>query len=152
MRILGLDYGQKRVGVAITDPLGITAQGLEVITFTDPQVLLARVGDLCSKYDVEKIVVGLPLRLDGSRGPAAEMAKQFKDLLKKSIGLPVIMVDERLTTRAAEQVLLAGNVRRKKRKGLQDKLAAVLILDTYLRTIETKEGGNADSPANNPKR
>ncbi len=144
MRILGLDFGQKRIGVAITDPLGITAQGLEVISAVDRPSALTRIREICSQYGVEKIVVGLPLRLDGTRGPAAETAEQFKDLLKKATGLPVVAVDERLTSREAEKVLLAGDVRRKNRKAVRDILAAVLILDTYLRMVETGRGVNTD--------
>ncbi len=137
MRILALDFGQKRIGVAVTDPLGITAQGLEVLTYNDRLSALARIREICHQYEVGKIVVGLPLRLDGTRGPAVEMVEEFRDLLKKTTRLPVVTLDERFTSRAAEKVLLAGEVRRKNRKAVQDMLAAVLILDTYLRMVET---------------
>ncbi|HHX87282.1 MAG TPA: Holliday junction resolvase RuvX [Firmicutes bacterium] len=144
MRILGLDLGQKRIGVAISDPLGITAQGLEVISCVDRQLAVDRILKICRQYGVEKIVVGLPLRLDGTRGSAAEAAEQFKYLLAKTTGLPAVSVDERLTSKAAEQALLEGDVRRKNRKAVRDMLAAVLILDTYLRMSKTSRGVNAD--------
>ena len=132
MRILGLDFGEKRIGVAVSDPLGITAQGLEVISGMDLSSAVERIKEICNQYEVERIVVGLPLRLDGSRGPAVEGAERFRDLLHGSTGLPVIMVDERFSSKAAERVLLSADLRRNKRKGIRDKLAAVLILDTYL--------------------
>ncbi len=146
MRVLGLDFGERRIGVAITDPLGITAQGLEVIPGTDLTLALERIKEICGQYEVEEIVVGLPLRLDGSRGPAAEGAERFRDLLGRATELPVKMVDERLSSKAAEKVLLAADVRRKKRKGIRDKLAAVLILDTYLGRIKRNGAADVERP------
>ncbi len=144
MRILGLDLGQKRIGVSISDSLGITAQGLEVIEYVDRLSALSRIKEICSRYAVEKIVVGLPFKLDGTRGTAAEAAEQFQKLIKEATGLPVVAIDERLTSKAAEKVLLAGDVRRKNRKKIRDMLAAVLILDTYLRMRETGRDGSID--------
>ena len=140
MRILGLDFGEKRIGVAVSDPLGITAQGIEVISGTDLSSAIERIKEICNQYEVERIVVGLPLRLDGSRGPAVVGVERFRDLLHDSTELPVVMVDERFSSKAAEKVLLVADLSRGKRKGIRDKLAAVLILDTYLNGLKTNPG------------
>jgi putative holliday junction resolvase len=132
MRILGLDPGEKRIGVAITDPLCITAQGLAVITYEQPEEALAQVAAICREYAVEKIVVGNPLNMNGTSGPASVHAVQFADSLKALLGLPVIMIDERLTSVSAERTLISGGANRKKRRKVQDKLAAALILEQYL--------------------
>lgn len=132
MRILGLDPGEKRIGVAITDPLCITAQGLAVITYEQPEEALEKVAAICLEYAVEKIVVGNPLNMNGTIGPAAEHALHFADSLKTLLGLPVIMIDERLTSVSAERTLISGGANRKKRRKVQDKLAAALILEQYL--------------------
>ncbi len=132
MRILGLDPGEKRIGVAVSDPLGITAQGIDVITYTDLEEALARIEGVCSTYSVEKIVVGNPLKMNGSRGSASGKAEIFAKALRNKLGLPVEMIDERLTSSTAEKTLLTANVRRKKRRTVKDKLAAVLILEQYL--------------------
>lgn len=143
MRILGLDLGQKRIGVAISDPLGLTAQGLEIVPCENWESALTRIGEICSKFNVEKIVVGLPLRLNGTRGAAAASMDKFRERLHRTTGLPVVAIDERFTSKVAEQVLLEGDVRRKDRKAVRDMLAAVLILDTYLRMLETKRGSSS---------
>ncbi len=132
MRVLGLDPGQKRIGVAISDPLGITAQGLEVISFATPEEALDRIEEICHSYNVEKIVVGNPLKMSGARGSASEQAELFAGALRGKLGLPVEMIDERLTSGSAEKTLIAGGVRRKKRKAVKDKMAAALILEQYL--------------------
>lgn len=132
MRILGLDVGEKRIGVAISDPLGKTAQGMMVLTSQNREAVLQKLAALCLEHDVARIVVGLPLNMDGSRGPAVEAVEKFAAALKRKTGLPVSFIDERLTTRAAEKTLIDGNVRRRARKEVKDMLAAVLILDTYL--------------------
>lgn len=149
MRILGLDLGQKRIGVAISDPLGITAQGLTVITYEKPAAALERLAALCREYGVTRIAAGLPLRLSGERGEAAKAAEALAAAIGKRTGLPVEFVDERLTTRAAERTLIAGNVRRKARKEVRDMLAAVLILETYLSSAVKPKGQPA---ANKSKR
>lgn len=137
MRILGLDPGEKRIGVAVTDPLGITAQGIEIISFTSLEDALDKIEALCLSYGVEKIVVGNPLRMSGEKGAAAEKAEKFAAELSNRVDLPVIMIDERLTSGSAEKALLEGGVRRRKRREVKDKLAAVLILRQYLALRES---------------
>lgn len=139
MRVLGLDPGDKRIGVAITDPLGITAQGLAVISFTEMDKALQAITDICRQYSVEKIVVGNPLNMNGSQGPASAQAIRFAEKLTEKLDLPVIMVDERLTTVSADKALLEGDVSRKKRRKIRDKLAAAMILETYISAQRNKE-------------
>lgn len=139
MRILGLDPGEKRIGVAISDPLGITAQGMEVISYTEPEQALRRLSEICNDYSVEKIVVGNPLNMSGSRGSASELAEKFADTLSSRTGCQVEMLDERLTSGSAEKTLIAGGVSRKKRRKVKDKLAAVLILEQYLALSESRK-------------
>lgn len=135
MRILGLDYGSKTVGVAVSDPLGLTAQKVETIWRKQENKLrrtLARIEELAAEYDVEKIVVGLPKNMNNTLGERAEKSLEFKEMLEKRTGLPVEMWDERLTTMEANRVLMEGGVRREDRKEHLDSLAAVLILQGYL--------------------
>ena len=132
MRILGLDIGHKRIGVAVSDPLGITAQGITVLTYEDSNRVLDKLSEICREYEVEKIAAGLPLNMDGSRGEAVQFVENFTARLKEKIGLPVALIDERLSSKAAERTLIAGGVRRRGRKAVKDKLAAVLILESYL--------------------
>lgn len=142
MRILGLDYGSRTCGVAICDPLGITAQGLETIVRKEENKLrrtLARIEALVAEYGVEKIVLGLPLNMDDTVGPRAEKTMQFKEQLERRTGLPVILQDERLTTVEAEEVLIEAGVRRENRKQYVDKLAAVFILQAYLDAMPKTE-------------
>ncbi len=131
-RVLGIDPGEKRIGVAITDPLGITAQALDVICFTNIDEALSRIEEICRQYDVEKIVVGNPLNMNGTQGYAAVRAARFADRLQEKLGLPLIMVDERLTSVSADKALLEGDMSRKKRRNKRDKLAAAMILETYI--------------------
>ncbi|MGM0652301.1 MAG: Holliday junction resolvase RuvX [Bacillota bacterium] len=145
MRILGLDPGEKRIGVAISDPLGITAQGLEVISFTDIDQALNRIDHICLDYSVQKIVVGNPLKMSGSKGSASEQAEKFADSLSSKTGLPVEMLDERLTSGSAEKTLIAGGASRKKRRRVKDKLAAVLILEQYLALKDSRKNRGANS-------
>jgi putative Holliday junction resolvase len=132
LRILGLDIGHKRIGVAISDPLGITAQGLAVIDCKDMAAALVRLADICREHGVTRIVAGLPLHMSGDRSEAAEKIEKFAAAIEEHTGLPVELVDERLTSRMAEKTLIAGNVRRKARKEVRDMLAAVLILESFL--------------------
>lgn len=132
MRILGLDIGQKRIGVALSDPLGITAQGLTVIVYETMAGALDRLVELCQEHGVTRIVTGLPLHMSGDRGEAAEKVERFAAAIRKRTGLPVEFMDERLTTRAAERTLIAANVKRRARKEVRDMLAAVLILESFL--------------------
>jgi len=132
VRILGLDPGEKRIGVAVTDPLGITAQGIDVINYTDLKEAVGKISEICTRYEVGKIVVGNPLNMNGSKGFQSENAIQFADQLKEELGLPVVMVDERLTSISADKALVSGGVSRKNRREVKDKLAAALILEQYL--------------------
>lgn len=138
MRIMGLDYGSKTVGVAISDPLGITAQGIETIQRKEENKLrktLARIEELAKEYEVEKIVLGFPKNMNNTVGERGEKSLEFKDMLERRTGLPVIMWDERLTTVEAERTLIESNVRRENRKQYIDKVAAVFILQGYLDSL-----------------
>ena len=140
MRVLGLDYGSKTVGVAISDPLGITAQGIETITRKDENKLrktCARIEALIEEYQVEKIVIGLPKHMNNDIGIRAEKSMEFAEMLKRRTGLEVQMWDERLTTMEAERTLIESNIRREKRKKYIDKIAAVFILQGYLDSVKS---------------
>ncbi|MGY3751124.1 Holliday junction resolvase RuvX [Vagococcus acidifermentans] len=135
MRIMGLDVGSKTVGVAISDPLGWTAQGIEIIKIDEElgEFGLERVKQLAEEYRVEKIVVGLPKNMNNTIGPRAEASLAYGDMLKEQLQLPVDFQDERLTTVQAERMLVEqANTSRSKRKKVIDKLAAVMILQNYL--------------------
>ena len=140
MRIMGLDYGSKTVGVAISDPLGITAQGIETITRKDENKLrktCARIEALIEEYQVEKIIIGLPKHMNNDIGIRAEKSMEFAEMLKRRTGLEVQMWDERLTTMEAERTLIESNVRREDRKKYIDKIAAVFILQGYLDSVKS---------------
>ena len=131
MRIMGLDYGTKTVGVAISDALKITAQGIETIERKEENKLrrtCARIEELIKEYDVEKIVLGFPKHMNNDIGERAEKALEFGEMLKRRTGLEVVMWDERLTTVAAERTLIESKVRRENRKQYIDKIAAVFII------------------------
>lgn len=132
MRIMGLDVGDATIGIAISDPMGWTAQGIEVIRRKGEERDLARMAQLISQYEVDKIVIGLPKNMNGTIGPRAEKVIAFQERLIEKFGLPVLPWDERLSTVAAERTLLEGDVSRAKRKKVIDKLAAVYILQGYL--------------------
>jgi putative Holliday junction resolvase len=133
MRILGLDLGDKKIGMALSDPMGWTAQGLEVITSKgSANADIAKIKEYVERYEVEKVIIGLPLNMDGSSGPRAEKAKAFADRMGKRLKIAVEMIDERLTTVAAEKLLIEADLSRKKRRKVVDKMAAVLILQSYL--------------------
>jgi putative Holliday junction resolvase len=131
-RILGLDLGAKRIGLAVSDPLGITAQGLEVWVRRDRQADLDHLFKVARDYDVEHLVVGLPRHLDGRPGAAAPEIMEFAGALGEALGVEVIFWDERLTTVAAERLLVQADVSRRRRRQVVDQLAAVLILQSYL--------------------
>lgn len=142
MRIMGLDYGSKTVGVAISDPLLITAQGIEIIRRKDENKLrqtLARIEELIVQYEVEKIVLGFPKNMNDSIGDRAELALEFQEKLERRTGLTVVMWDERLTTVAADKTMMEAGIRREHRKEYVDKIAAVLILQGYLDYLAGKE-------------
>lgn len=142
MRILGLDYGTKTVGVAVSDPLGYTAQGVETIVRKDANKLrktLARIEELIRTYEAECIVLGYPKHMNNDIGERALATESFKGDLERRTGLPVILWDERMSTIAAERTLMEGGVRREDRKTYVDKLAAVFILQGYLDAQAHKE-------------
>ena len=144
MRIMGLDYGSKTVGVAISDPLGITAQGIETICRKDENKLrrtCARIEKLISEYEVGQIVLGLPKHMNNDIGDRARRSMEFGEMLRRRTGLEVVMWDERLSTVEAERTLIENNVRREDRKKYIDKVAAVIILQGYLDALAA---GNAD--------
>ena len=134
MRTMGLDVGTKTVGVAISDALGWTAQGIETIKVDEAagQFGMKRIRELVSEYEVSGFVVGYPKNMNNTVGPRGEASEHYAELLKKRFGLPVTLWDERLTTMAAERTLIDADVSRKKRKTVIDKLAAIMILQGYL--------------------
>ena len=135
MRIMGLDYGSVTVGVAISDALKLTAQGIEIIRRKEENKLrptLRRIEELVAEYEVDTIVVGYPKNMNNTEGPRAEKSKEFAAMLEKRMGLPVVMWDERLTTVAAHNAMLEADLSRKKRYEAVDMVAAVLILQGYL--------------------
>lgn len=131
-RVLGIDCGEKRLGLAISDTSRTLATPLAVHERQDPRSDLKFLSDLVSQYQVTEIVLGLPLNMDGSLGPKAQQVLEFKKLLEEHLQLPVSTFDERLTTAEAERVLLEADLSRRKRKATRDALAAVLILQGYL--------------------
>ncbi len=135
MRIMGLDYGSKTVGVALSDPLGITAQAAETIWRKEENKLrktCAHIEELIREYEVERIVLGLPKHMNNDIGERAKKALEFGEMLRRRTGLEVVMWDERLTTVEAERTLIENKVRRENRKQYIDKIAAVFILQGYL--------------------
>ncbi len=132
MRIMGLDVGDKTVGVAVSDLLGLTAQGVETIIRTSNKVAINRIRELVSEKDIKKIVVGLPKNMNGSIGPQGEKVLSFAKKLEGKLDVEIVFQDERLTTVAAEKMLISADVSRKKRKKVIDKVAAVYILQGYL--------------------
>ncbi len=145
MRVLGLDYGARRIGVAICDELGMTAQGMTTIIRKNREADLNAIGDFIHRYDVERIVIGYPLRLDGSEGIQCEKVNRFARRLEMRFSLPVIRRDETLSTKEAEEILHEAGGRRDKRRGRVDRLAACIILQGYLDALarEGKDGNKA---------
>lgn len=145
-RILALDPGTKRIGVALSDELGWTAQPLETFERKSLDADIAHIKELVRRHEVREIVVGMPVHLSGRVGPAAQSAQQFLEALQAAVGIPVLAWDERLTTKAAEQMLIEADVSRKKRKGVVDRVAAALLLKSYLEYLSSLQPA-ADSPA-----
>ena len=142
MRIMGLDFGSKTVGVAISDPLLITAQGIEIVRRKHEDKLrqtLARIEELIVEYEVEEIVLGQPKNMNATEGERVALTMEFKEKLERRTGLPVHMWDERLTTVAADKAMMEAGVRREKRKDYVDMIAATLILQGYLDYRKNKE-------------
>ena len=142
MRIMGLDYGSKTIGVAISDPLGLTAQGIEIVRRKSPTKLrqtLARIEELIAEYEVDRIVLGYPKNMNNTEGERCQKTQEFKELLERRTGLTVVLWDERLTTVAADRTMMEGGIRREDRGQYVDKLAAVFILQGYLDGLAMKQ-------------
>ncbi len=149
MRIMGLDYGSRTVGVAISDAMQITAQGIEIIRRKDENKLrqtLARIEELIEKYEVTEIVLGFPKNMNDTLGPRVEATLEFKEKLERRTGLPVAVWDERLTTVSADKTMMEAGIRREHRKEYVDMIAAVFILQGFLdrRAMKQKEDRTED--------
>jgi putative Holliday junction resolvase len=136
-RILALDPGTKRIGVALSDELGWTAQPLETFERKSLAADVAHIKELVHCHEVREVVIGMPVQLDGRMGPAAQSVRQFLEAVQAGVGVPVVTWDERLTTKAAEQMLIEADVSRKKRKGVVDRVAAALLLKSYLEHLSS---------------
>lgn len=132
MRVMALDVGDKRIGIAVSDPLKITAQSLETLNRTNLKKDILYLSELMERLEVEELVVGLPKNMNGTLGPQAEKVQKFVEDILKVKEIKIIYIDERLSTVTAEKTLIAGDVSRKKRKTVVDKLAATVILQSYL--------------------
>ena len=142
MRIMGLDYGSKTVGVAVSDPLGLTAQGIEIVRRKSENKLrqtLARIEEIAKEYGVEKIVLGFPKHMNNDIGERAEKSLEFREMLERRTGLPVVMWDERLTTVEADRTMMETGIRRENRKEYVDMIAAVFILQGYLDYLSNQQ-------------
>lgn len=137
-RILGLDVGDRYIGVAVSDLLGLTAQGVKTITRIGRKKDLLEIENLIEEYDVKKVVVGLPKNMNGSLGPQSEKTMEFGKKIKNKFKIEVIYIDERMTTMSAERILIEGNVRRENRKQYIDKIAASFILQSYLDNLQRR--------------
>ena len=135
MRVLGLDVGDRTIGVAVSDPLGFTAQGITTIRRKNIETDIAQIVDICSQYNVETIVSGLPKNMNGTIGEQAQKVQSFCEVLKEAVNIEIKFWDERLTTVAAHRVMLEADMSRKKRKSIVDKIAATYILQGYLDSI-----------------
>ncbi|HEU5401413.1 MAG TPA: Holliday junction resolvase RuvX [Terriglobales bacterium] len=139
-RLMALDVGSRTIGLAVSDPLGITAQGLETIRRKNKRTDLAALKSVIEQYGVSEMVVGLPLRMSGQEGTQAEKMREFVGVLEKEFGLPVHLMDERLTSVEANRVLRESEMSIRKRAGAVDRLAAVLILQNFLELQKSREG------------
>lgn len=142
MRKMGLDFGSKTVGVAVSDPLLITAQGVEIVRRKDENKLrqtLARIEELIVAYEVDELVLGYPKNMNDTLGERVEKTLEFKEMLERRTGLSVQLWDERLTTVAADKAMIEAGIRREARKEHVDKIAAVFILQGYLDYLKNKE-------------
>lgn len=138
-RLMGLDVGDKTIGVAVSDPLGITAQGITTIRRKGVKNDFVELESIINRYGVTEVVIGLPKNMNNSIGPQGEKVLQFVEKFKKKFDLEVILQDERLTTVSAERLLIGADVSRKKRKNVIDKVAATYILDSYLEKLSKGE-------------
>lgn len=145
-RILALDPGTKRIGVALSDEMGWIAQPLETFERRSIAVDLKHIQQLVHDHEVGRVIIGMPYRLDGSVGPAAEQVEQFRAVLEGVLTVPVIPWDERLTSKSAEAMLIEANVSRKKRKGAVDRVAAAILLQSYLESLSVEQqSGSPDA-------
>ena len=142
MRILGLDVGTKTRGVAVSDIMGWTAQGITTVKRSDPDSDVIEIKKLIEEFEAEQVMIGLPLNMNGSAGPSVDMVRQFGDQLEAEINIPIVYRDERMSTIAAERYLLEGDVSRKKRKKVIDKMAAVFVLQGYLDYLANNGGSD----------
>ena len=138
MRILGLDIGDRTIGVAVCDPLGLTAQGITTIKRKSIVLDIEEISKICKEYSVESFVSGLPKNMNGTIGPQGEKVQRFCEKLEETLGLPIKMWDERLTTVSANRAMLEGDLSRAKRKKIVDKIAAIYILQGYLDSLGTR--------------
>ena len=139
MRILGVDLGDKRVGLAISDPLGFTAQGIETHLVTSKKELLKHLAEICREYKAGEVVVGLPVNMDGSRGAKAQEVEKLLPEMRQALGIPVKTWDERLTSRQAGRLMIQQGLSRQKQKMNSDRMAATLILQGYLETKRSSQ-------------
>ncbi len=145
-RILALDPGTKRIGVALSDELGWTAQPLETYERRSVAADVAHIQQLVDRHQVKRIVMGFPVRLDGTLGPAALQVQEFIGQLKHIITIPIVVWDERMTTKAAEEILIQANMSRRKRKGTVDRVAAAILLQSYLESLGADGGAVGAQP------
>jgi len=138
MRVLGLDVGDKTIGVSISDPLGFTAQGITTIKRISKAKDIAQLKNICDEYTVDTIIVGLPKNMNGTIGPQSEKVLKFCEIINENIQIPIKMWDERLTTVAATRAMLEADLSRAKRKKIIDKVASTYILQGYLDSIYKK--------------
>jgi len=137
--ILGIDFGTVRIGLAISDLLGITAQGMETLKYTDDRQVIEHIREIVTERAIGEIVMGLPLNMNGTKGPAAERCEAFGEQLQKAVGVPVKFWDERLTSVAAEKQMLKFDLSRRKRRKAVDRMAAQILLQSYMDSMESKE-------------
>ena len=140
MRILGIDLGEKRIGLALSDPLGYTAQGLETLHVKSKKEVVPGLAAVCKKHEVGEIVIGMPINMNGTYGPKAEEVRALMPVLEKTTGVPVHSWDERLTSRQAGRLMIEEGLSREKQRMNSDRLAATLILQSYLESKRMKRG------------
>jgi putative Holliday junction resolvase len=138
MRVLGIDFGDKRIGLAVSDKLGFTAQGIGRYQVKNKKDDKKFFQELASKYDIQEVVIGLPLRMDGTEGARAEKTKEFASWLERILNLPITLWDERLTTQQASRILNQQKIKKKTKKDLKDQISAVIILASYLENERSK--------------
>jgi putative Holliday junction resolvase len=143
MKVLGLDIGDKRIGIAISDELGYTAQGLRVLNRNSPEADLKVLQEIINETEATEVVVGLPKNMDGSLGESAQKVLSFANKMEVAIAVPVILWDERWTTAEATRLLVEADLSRTKRRKVVDKVAAVLILQGYLDSLDHRDGEGA---------